>query len=357
MNLVKLALLLALVSLPAPAFAHVKWFEPYDVAATPRPLGEVMTSGPLLALLILALALAWAASLLERGPIGRWIIAAFDRATTSMRERIEHWLRAGAAVLFSALFAQGGVILTPELITGQSWVSWLQALIVLAMFWRATLPLGALGIAVLFADAIWLYGGFHLLDYPIFIGLAGYLALSASHDSRALAIRLDILRCATAITLMWASMEKLAYPQWTAPLLHDHPELTMGLESSFYMTGAAIVEFSLGFALLGPPLARRLAALLLAAMMVAAVADFGKIDAIGHLIIVLILIAIAADGTKGAAKPILVPATKALAFLCTIMTYYGLHALSFEAVHAPAITQVLASIAPSALHHGFGSQR
>jgi hypothetical protein len=345
MKIGKFALLLASVLLPMPALAHVKWFEPYDVAAAPRPLAQVLTSQAL-ALLLVALSVAWIASLIEGTGFGRWILSALDRATGFMRERIEHWLRAGTAVFFSALFAQGGIILTPELTTRQGWVPWLQAAIALGMFWRATLPLAALGIVVLFADATWLYGTFHLLDYPVFLGLAGYLALSASRDQRTLAIRLDIVRCALAVTLMWASIEKLAYPQWTAPLLHEHPELTLGLDGAFYMTSAAIVEFSIGFALLGTPLARRAAAVLLAVMMVAAVATFGKVDAIGHLMIVLILIAVAVDNrARGANRGVLVPATKALAFACTVMAYYGVHALSFQGLHAPAVTQSLASLA------------
>jgi hypothetical protein len=349
-----LALVLALVSMPAPAFAHVKWFEPYDVAAAPRPLGQVMST-ELFGLLVLALSVAWLGSLIEGTGLGSWLLATLDRLTSVMRARVEQWLRGGTAVFFAALFAQGGIILTPELTTTQGWVPWLQAAIALAMFWRVTLPLGALGIVLLFADATWLYGPFHLLDYPVFLGLAAYLALSASRDPRLLAIRFDVVRWALAVTLMWASIEKLAYPQWTAPLLHDHPELTMGLDSSFYMASAAIVEFSLGFALLATPLPRRIAAILLAVMMVAAVATFGKVDAIGHLMIVLILIAIAADARRSNERRVsLVPAVKTMAFAATLMAYYGVHALSFEGLHAPAVAQVFASLHgaahPAALH-------
>jgi uncharacterized membrane protein YphA (DoxX/SURF4 family) len=348
MKLVKPALVLAPMLLPTPALAHVKWFEPYDVAAAPRPLGQVMTSEALILLLLLALSVAWAGSLIEGTDLGRWILSALDRATGFMRERVEQWLRAGTAVFFSALFALGHIILTPELTTEQSWVPWLQAAIALTMFWRKTLPFGALGIVVLFADATWLYGPFHLLDYPVFLGLAGYLALSASRHQRALAIRLDVVRCALAVTLMWASIEKLAYPQWTAPLLHDHPELTMGLGGAFYMTSAAIVEFSIGFALLGTPLPRRAAALLLAVMLVAAVATFGKVDAIGHLMIVLIVIAVAVDvRPPRAIKAARVPAMKAVAFALTVMAYYGVHALSFESLHGPALAQTFASLSPA----------
>jgi hypothetical protein len=124
--------------------------------------------------------------------------------------------------------------------------------------------------------------------------------------------------------------------------------LTMGLGGAFYMTSAAIVEFSIGFALLGTPLPRRAAALLLAVMLVAAVATFGKVDAIGHLMIVLILIAVAVDvRPPRAIKAARVPAMKAVAFALTVMAYYGVHALSFESLHGPALAQTFASLSPA----------
>ena len=94
---------------------------------------------------------------------------------------------------------------------------------------------------------------------------------------------------------MWAAVEKWAYPQWTYPLLDAHPDLCMGLSPTFYMVAAGFVEFSLGFALLWTPLIRTVAAMVLAAMFVSAVLNFGKIDAIGHLMIVVTLITVGAD--------------------------------------------------------------
>ena len=58
---------------------------------------------------------------------------------------------------------------------------------------------------------------------------------------------------------MWASVEKWAYPGWTFPVLHAHPDLSMGLDPKFFMSAAGIMEFSLAFALLWTPLVRRIA--------------------------------------------------------------------------------------------------
>ena len=42
---------------------------------------------------------------------------------------------------------------------------------------------------------------------------------------------LDVARWAAGLTLMWASVEKWAYPDWTYPLLQKSPSLTMGFTS------------------------------------------------------------------------------------------------------------------------------
>ena len=132
---------------------------------------------------------------------------------------------------------------------------------------------------------------------------------------------------------MWASIEKWAYPQWSLPLLETHPRLTMGFDASIYMTLAGFVEFGLAFALIWTPLVRRLAALMLTGMFVSAVLEFGKVDAIGHLLIVAILLTIAADDEPRLARsPILAPAVYCAALIGFISVYYGSHVLLFKPV-------------------------
>jgi hypothetical protein len=132
---------------------------------------------------------------------------------------------------------------------------------------------------------------------------------------------------------MWASIEKWAYPQWTDPLLHARPSLCMGFSSTFYMAAAGFVEFSLAFSLLWTPLVRRLAAIVLSAMFCGAVIDFGRIDAIGHLMIVVILIGIAVDDQPIVRRPpLMAPITYSLALIATLTAYYGLHALIYTTV-------------------------
>jgi hypothetical protein len=198
------------------------------------------------------------------------------------------------------------------------------------MFYVPCLPAAALGIVALFGYGIASYGLFHMMDYPIFLGLAVRLALAGIPGGWQRLLRMDPARVGAAVTLMWASIEKWAYPGWSYPVLDTHPALTLGLAPSFCMTAAGVVEFSLAFGLLWTPLVRRLSALVLAAMFVGAVFEFGKIDAIGHLLIVAILLTIAADDARDTAcAPALAPAAKLAGLATTLGAYYGVHAVIF----------------------------
>ena len=97
------------------------------------------------------------------------------------------------------------------------------------MLSRRTMPLSAVGIAVIFAVAVWEYGVFHLADYPIFLGVAAYLALTGLQRDFFGVKALDIVRWSAGVTLMWASIEKWAYPEWSYPLFIEHPNMTHGL--------------------------------------------------------------------------------------------------------------------------------
>jgi hypothetical protein len=61
------------------------------------------------------------------------------------------------------------------------------------------------------------------------------------------------------------------------------------------MRAAGMVEFTLSFALILTPLMRRLAAAVLCGMFLAAIPEFGKIDAMGHAPIVAVMLAIIGD--------------------------------------------------------------
>ena len=314
---------------PLAAAAHVKWFAPYDVPGQPRILPEIFKMifwQPLSAALLAFVLTAY----LERNRVGAAILAALDRMTGWIRPRVDDLYRAGTAAFFIALWTLGGIILTPELKTHSPLIPALQLAIAVGMFWRPTMVLSAFGIVALYAIGLAQYGFFHMLDYPIFLGLAAYLACSGLAIDPFGVRPLDIARWAAGLTLMWASIEKWAYPDWTYPLLQNDPSLAMGFYVDYYMSAAGVVEFSLALGLLWTPLVRRLSALVLIAMFAVAVVPFGKIDAIGHSMIIVILIGILVDREPAIRRPpISAMAYYPAALAATIALYYGVHALIY----------------------------
>jgi hypothetical protein len=279
--------------LPNHALAHVKWFAPADISE--NPLGPAEIFGPLFwssaAFACLALFLA---SLVEQTSLGRRVAARVDTAIARSGP-VEPILRVATGSFFLSLWAHGGILLTPELPTDSVPVEWLQFGISACMLHRRLLPLGGLGILVLYFHGVGQSGLFHMLDYMFFLGLAAHLALSASTRNTLLAFRMPVLRISLALSLMWVGVEKLLYPHWTLYVMEQHPIITFGFDPHAMTVLAGIVEFSLAFSLLWTPLIRRGAALVLAALMSVAILEFGKVDAIGHIVPIAVLIAIAID--------------------------------------------------------------
>jgi hypothetical protein len=329
------ALATVCLSFPQPAWAHVKWFCNFDVASQPRVLDKVV-SADFVALTVLAIAVMLAGCLLDRTKLGEAISRALDRVTMVVRANADVLIRATCGFFLIALWTMGGILLTPELKTASSWVPQLQLAMAAALLTRRTTALTGLGIVILYGLALRDYGLFHLMDYPIFLGVAAYLVATSWPVSRWIPLRpLDLLRWSASVTLMWASVEKWAYPDWTLPLYIGHPAMSMGYDFELFMRAAGVIEFTLAFALLLTPLVRRTAAFILIGMFVSATAEFGKIDAIGHSVIIAVLLLLAADETRAkvsarqwrwVAEPAL---AYAVALLVAVSLYYGVHAWLF----------------------------
>jgi hypothetical protein len=201
------------------------------------------------------------------------------------------------------------------------------------IFSRKTQPLAAAGIIGLWLLALRDYDVFHLLDYlALGVGVAAYLVLEASSNPEWRKHRFEALRWGVAIALMRSSLEKFAYPDWFYPLVEEKPFLTFGLPRDVFIPMAGVAEFTMGFGLLWTPLVRRLSAIALFFIFNAAVYPFGRVDLIGHALIMAIIVAIAADHTREvhflpALKRRLagVPAGLAAALVIFVTGYWGLH--------------------------------
>ena len=330
------------------ASAHVKWFVTCNAADDPLPPQAVFT--PTFWLFsALFLTLLYVGCAIEETKLGTSLSGLIDRWTEPLHKRADGLLRAVAAVSFTLLWADGDCILTPELKGSGTWLSAIQVLIPIYLIARATLPAAAAGILVLYGYGAATDGLFHMLDYTVFLGLAAYFALSALRNTELRSFRFDCLRWTVALSLMWPSMEKFLYPSWIAPILAQHPELTLGFNVGTVITAAGVVEFGLAFALFWTPLVRRFAAAGLAMLLFAATFDFGKMDGIGHLIIIALLVLVFADpGRKQACcRPAVAPLVGGTTLLAVIFLYAGFHTLYYGS--SPAAVAALASGAALAL--------
>ena len=320
---------------PASAEAHVKWFCAYSIAGQPEGLANVLCQD-FEKLVLLAIAVLLAGAFIDRTFIGERLTRALDRVTGPFEASGEVMVRATLGFFLVSVWTVGGIILTPELTTTSTVIPWLQLFFAACLLSRRTLIVAALGIVFLFGVAIENYGAFHMADYPIFLGIAAYLAATGLGKTIFGVRPLDVLRWSTAVTLMWASVEKWAYPEWSYPLFVTHPGMSMGFDPAFYMRAAGVVEFAMSFALIWTPLVRRCGAIMLAATFISAIVGFGKVDAIGHAPIIGVLFLIIVDQsrvTAPARRLVLMP----LQFGGALAVFIGLYYVFHAAVYGQAV--------------------
>ena len=280
-----------MIAAPTLAEAHVKWFAPYIVGAAPRPVSATLHDVWFWTAIVLVTVFFAATRAIERTRVGEAVLAGFDRVFDPLWSRADDFMRVTTGAFFVAIFAVGGVYLTPDLKTPAEWVSWAQLLIAAGVFSRRTMPISAAGIVALWALALRDYDLFHLLDYlALGLAVAAYLVLEASSNEDWRKHRFEVLRWGVAIALMWSSLEKFAYPEWFYPLVAEKPFLTFGIPRDAFIPMAGVAEFTLGFAFLWTPLVRRLSAVSLFVIFNAAVYPFGRIDMVGHALIMAIIV-------------------------------------------------------------------
>ena len=330
----------------APAHAHVKWFADYDLNKAPLPIGEVL-NGQFAGFFLASVALIYGFFWIDRFVFRKRILEETLRRYTVTEPVAFSIMRVSALIFFAAVSAYGffghAFLLTPELKTESRWVPWVQLAMALCAIDRRTAPLIGLGIAGLYLVAVHQYGVFHLLDYLILVGVAYYFLASVASGPRWVTSRYIVLYATTGLTLLWASIEKWGYPDWTYPLLTRDPGLLMGLQPRTYMVLAGFVEFNLTFVLLSSvSLLSRMVALGLASVFALAVYKFGMIDAVGHLPIMAILLVLVIYGpTRGRdflvlegkslwAEAYFMTGLYVLALVLIFLAYYGFHFLLYR---------------------------
>ena len=223
-------------------------------------------------------------------------------------------------------------------------IPWFQLALAVCALFRRTLPAVGVGLLLLYVLAVRTYGLFHLLDYIIFLGLGYFFTVVNIKRGKWRQSAFVVLFAGTGITLLWAAMEKFAYPQWTYPVLQSHPHMLLGMQPATYMILAGFMEFGVAFILLGAAsIVGRLVALGLQLIFMLAIFKFGLLDAVGHLMIIAILFVLFVRGPTSA-REILVLKEKSvwmetyfmtglyfLAFVVIFISYYGLHSVFYGA--------------------------
>jgi len=318
--------------LPGRAEAHVKWFCAYDTSVPPLPIRQVFTP-TFVAIALLFSALMFTAYVIDRAlNTSTWSQRIDDRLFRSVADT-NSIIRVAVGILFLLLWDSGSTILTPELKTTSSLVPWVQIAIAASMLFHSTAKFGAVGIMALYLYAVEEYGAFHMMDYPVFPAIAVYLALTGVESPHLRALQLPVLYAGIAATMMWGAIEKFAYPSWTFPLLAAHQELTVGLGFEQFMYVAAFVEFSLAFFMVTGTALLRLACGALLLLLLSAVPEFGKIDAVGHLLIIAGLITMIIAGHRSIQMPAALSRAGALtqagiltsSYLATIVAAFALY--------------------------------
>jgi hypothetical protein len=327
---------------------HVKWFAPFDVKAAPKPIGEVL-NGTFIKIFLISVVVVFGFFLADRLMYRRGVLRAFDEKLKRLDDFAILIIRLAAAAFFVSVWAWcelngTAFYVTPELRTTLSFVPWLQLGLAVCALIPPALPVVGIGLFVLYGLALHDYPVFHLLDYMIFLGLAYFFTVANIKRGKWRQSGFVVLYAATGVTLLWAALEKFAYPQWTYDMLRAHPEMLIGMQPETYMTLAGFMEFGLAFVLLGAAsIAGRVVAMGLQMVFMLAIFKFGPVDAIGHLMIIAILFVLVVRGPTRA-REILVLREKSvwmetyfmtglyfLAFVMVFIAYYGLHALFYRA--------------------------
>lgn len=337
---------LVLMSIAGDVGAHVKWFTEFDNAKPPLPISDVLTK-TFIGFFIASVAAIYAFFLGDRFAFKKGYLVELDLRLRMFDALSIHIMRGAAAVFFFSLFAYHeftGVcfFLTPELKTDSPIVPWVHLALGVCALSRYSAPLLGAGILGLYAASVQKYGIYHLIDYLIFLGIAYFFLVTNIQKGSWKKSGFIVLYALMGLTLLWASVEKWGYPQWTYPLLARDPSLLMGMEPYPYMVLAGFVEFNVIFLLLGAAsIVTRMIALALEAVFILAIFKFGLIDAIGHLMIIAILFVLIVRGPTEA-RSILCLREKSiwmeayfmtglyyLAFVNTFLMYYGFHYLYY----------------------------
>jgi len=318
-----------LLALPVPVWAHVKWFVDYDVNLAPASLTAIAGSLSFWALLALATLVIFATSLADRRLPSLAELPRFRPQILRARQWVPVIMRVGTGLFFLILgLFYPQVILTPELIVANPWLTFVHLAIALTAVTRKTSFIAGLLMLFLYNYAVQLYGAFHMLDYLLFVAMGIYLIcqtfLPTENDARAIAF----VRLVLCYSFLWGGVEKFMQPNLYFQLLDAYPWLAMGFDRAFFVRGCGFVELCLIWHIYSGKLASYACITLFALVAVLAFIPFGITDVVGHFAFIVPLVAILLTPRETVLFRSV--ATNTAAFLAMLLTLLLFGSLSYS---------------------------
>lgn len=276
-------------------YQHVKWFTEETPARA--AIEQVISPWFIAVALITAFILGVLPQLAPK--LMHWKRAqTIDHYLADLQKHIPLLLRIGLSIslILQLLFDS---ILAPEipLTQGTLLLAIATAILVLIPHVRF-IQAGAIGLLLLFAEAVLRMGLFHMIDYVFYLAIS--FALFVIH-TRHHELGTPALYLGTGFSLCWVAAEKWVYPVLSADILHHHDIPTFGIEPEIFILLTAFIEFVVGYLLI-VGLLNRLLAMVLTGIFISTTLVFGVLEVVGHLMIHIILIIFIIKGT-GFYKP------------------------------------------------------
>lgn len=277
-------LLLTIFAIPE-VEAHVKWFTDGSYADRPLKLGEVMEGKffyTLFTVCLLTMVLGvWLDSRISKAlwykQVDGWLENRKNYATIVLRV-------AAAMVLILSWQSNAMIVPTIPVPAKYEWLGWFQFVMAFCLLIPRLVPIGGLGMVLIWAIGNLTLHPFHMFDYLMFAGIGVYLMFATLKNGKYKDAGLVLLYITVGFSLCWVALEKFIYPNWSLFLIKEHPNLAMGLNFDFFLKSVGFVEFGLGFLLILCLLQRPLAIIITVVFFITS-AVFGKIEIIGHTLI------------------------------------------------------------------------
>ncbi len=339
------AVLLSLLMTIA-AQAHIKWFVEYNISNYPKSIWSVVTESYFIALLILS-TVVMAISFIIDDKISP--VYKLNKVSNMLSQYGSLFMRIMFALSFLSLgFIYPDRTLTPELISDHGYVQYANIIIAILILFRKTSALGAIGVGVLYFQSIYEYGLFHMIDYVVYLGIVVFFVFDSIVGDKYQAQLIQMLRVLISFSFLWGAVDKFTHPNLYYDLISQTPYIVFGFNQTFFVQTAGFVELCLAYLILSGRTAAKVAGAGLIGIVLVAIIPFGLIDAVGHMVFAMVLIAVTAlpNPYECQHKPVIKTVGYLLAIVCVFGLYYGAfyglgtHLCDAEAHHAHYQCQV-----------------